>query len=106
MIGEMRYRIILNNPQRISNGRGGWRLDYETGDRMEVWAAATVTTIAAAARYARMDESIDMLFLVRANPFITKDTKILFNSDEFGIVNFAPTENPHFWEIAARGWAA
>lgn len=102
----MRYRITLNNPKRISNGRGGWRLDYETGDMMEVWAAAEITGIEAAARYAKIDQDIAILFRIRANPFVNKDTKIIFNADAFGIANFAPLDNPNFWEIAARKWTA
>ena len=102
MIGSMKYRIILNNPKRAANGRGGWSIDYKSGDKMEVWAAAEVMNITKRLQYSKIDEQSSLLFLVRANPFIRQDTRITFNGQEFIITSYAPADNPHFYEISAR----
>ena len=103
MIGSLRYRITLINPKRVSNGRGGWTIDLEAGDRMEVWAAAAVTTIAQRIKYREIDEQTEIQFIIRENPFLNKDTRILFVGTVYRIVTYAPhPDSSHFTVIPAR----
>lgn len=101
MIGEMTHRITLERPRRISNGRGGWTIDYKAGDRMEVWAAAETLSIGQQLRYQEHQETATIRFVVRENPFIDTDTRILFNGAVFSITEMGPTEK-RFLEIRAR----
>lgn len=101
MLGEMRHRIILQRPQRISNGRGGWSINYEAGDQIEVWAAAEVLSINEQLRYQEHQETATMRFIVRATPFIASDTRILYNGNKYDIEQMAPT-NVRFLDIRAR----
>lgn len=101
MIGSMKHRITLTRPKRIDNGRGGWKLDYETGDKMEVWAAAEILTIDQQLKYQEHQQGANIRFEVRENPFIETDTQIEFNGDKYAISQLAPTRT-RFMEIRAR----
>lgn len=103
MIGALRHRITLMNPARVPNGRGGWQLDYQKGDRMEVWADASVTTVAERLRFMELKEEAEIEFVIRENPFVNKDTRILFNGTIFRVITFAPhTDNDNFFSIPSR----
>lgn len=101
MLGSMSHRIILQRPKRIANGRGGWTIDYEGGDRMEVWAAAETLSVSQQLRYQEHQETATIRFIVRENPFIDTDTHILFNGDTFKIEQLGPIEQ-RFYDIRAR----
>lgn len=102
--GAMRYRIRLNNPKRTSNGRGGYTVDYNAGDFMEVWAAADLLSIEQQLRYRSPDETATIRFTVRENPFIAQNkTRIHHSGAVYQVLQVAPKkENNRFWEVRAR----
>lgn len=103
MIGSMQHRITAQNPKRVSNGRGGWALDYAAGDSIEVWAAAELLSINQQLRYNSFEDVPNMRFEIRNNPFISGDTRLVFNGDPYKITQIAPVpDRPHFTEIRAR----
>lgn len=89
-IGDMRERIILVNPKKIPNPRGGWSIDYTTGDRIETWAAATLLTVNQQLRYQQADSVATMEFEIRKNPFVKKETRIFFEGVGYQIEQFGP----------------
>lgn len=101
MLGELRHRIILQRPKRISNGRGGWSINYEAGDQIEVWAAADILTIDQQLRYQEHQEAANMQFTIRATAFIDTDTRIIYNGKNYNIEQMAPA-HIRFLEIRAR----
>lgn len=69
---------------------------------MEVWAAVEVVTVAKRYRLFQHDSNINMLFVIRANPFLKSDTRILFNGIAYTADSFGPVKDrPNFIEIPA-----
>ena len=101
MIGGMRHRITLENPRRIDNGRGGYKVDYENGLKMEVWADASILNIRQQLAYQQWDRAAEIRFIIRENPFLKADTRIIFEGRLYEIVQFAPTAT-RFLEVRAR----
>lgn len=101
MIGAMRHRITLENPRRVDNGRGGYKVDYSSGDKMEVWAAASILSISQQLAYQQWDRAAEIRFIIRENPFLKTDTRIIFEKRIYEIVQFAPTAQ-RFFEVRAR----
>lgn len=103
MIGDMKHRIVLQNPKRVSNGRGGWATDYEAGDKMEIWAAAETLTISQQLRYQSFEDVPSLRFVIRENPFVSGDTRITFNGDTYRITQMAPVpDRRDMTELRAR----
>lgn len=101
MIGEMKDRIILRNPKKTSNGRGGWSIDYLAGEFMTVWADANLLGIGDQIRYMQFDEEASMQFIIRENPFFNSSTRIEFDGKMYSVVNYAFI-NTRFYDIRAR----
>lgn len=103
ILGDMRHRITLNNPNKIDNGRGGWKIDYDSGLRQSIWAAVDVVKISQRLQYRQDDEAPQLVFTIRENPFVKKETRILFDGATYKITEQEPhKENPRFWNIRAR----
>lgn len=91
-LGAMRYRIDLINPKKKGNGRGGWLIDYESGDRLQTWAAAQLLSIGQQLRYNQNDAAASISFEIRENPFVSKETRILFEGRTYSITAIGPGE--------------
>lgn len=101
MIGDLQHRITLENPKRTDNGRGGWTISYTAGDRMNVWASASLLSVGRQLQYQEWERAAQMVFIIRENPFLNEDTQILFNGVRYEVLQFGPTAT-RFIEIRAR----
>lgn len=103
IIGDMKHRITLNNPIKKDNGRGGWLIDYKEGYRVNVWADATLLKVGQRLQYRQDDEAPELVFTIRENPFVGKDTRILFDGSTYKITDREPhKDNSRFMNLRAR----
>lgn len=90
MIGQLSERITLSTPQKIPNGRGGWTIDRNNPDRVEIWGAYSLLNITTQLRYMELDQAANAQFIIRNRQGITKETRIEWAGASFEIVNYGP----------------
>lgn len=103
MIGSLKAFITLTTPQRVSNGRGGWKLDQTNADRVTIWADYDLLTLDEQIRYNEIDRVASGQFTIRFVPGITTDTFIEWDNMKFEVLQAGPhKDNPHFLVIQTR----
>lgn len=102
MIGALKDRIKVIAPKRIDNGRGGWTTDYSSGDYMEIWAAASLISMALKLKYQEFNYDADMSFIIRENPFVNGDCRIYYRGKAFDIQDTRPASKTGFFVILAK----
>ena len=106
-IGLMRNRILLINPLRTDNGRGGWSLSYdEDAPRSSVWSEIRVVSKQDRFRYREAGQEITLEARVRVNPFIKTDTRIYFNKTLYEIDDITPDEEEQQTADPLYNWLA
>jgi SPP1 family predicted phage head-tail adaptor len=102
MIGLLRNRVQLKTESKVSNGRGGWKIEeVNNGTR---WAAIIPLNGRQAAEYMQLDKKIDTRIIMRRDPDISADTVIYFRDWRYRIDSVLDRlDHSDFIEILAEG---
>lgn len=104
MIGSLKERLTIINPERLPNGRGGWSVSYDSppADSMTVWAAYERIRAYEQLRFMQFDEEVNGRFIIRDLPFLRKDSRLSCNGKHYIVQQIAPAEKKGYTQIAVR----
>lgn len=93
-IGKMNERITLQEPNRLPNGQGGFKLDKANPVIIgEYWAAVEYLSGIEAVKYGGRRSENYIKFEIRSNSRLNKSCQVVYKGMILGIEEITPAKN-------------
>jgi SPP1 family predicted phage head-tail adaptor len=102
MIGQLKYRAIIEDIKKQSNGRGGWT--EAPAFVAEIWVAHYRVTQRQQVEFKQANMRVEDKFICRDTDLITQNSRILVNGRKYRIEAIErPIDPQGYLEIYAAG---
>ena len=101
MIGLLRHKIQFKKPKKISDGRGGYKIEYE--DLVKIWGAVHPLSASEIVKYKTVLPEVNCKIYVRYRSDINNETLGYRGNKKYQIYKpINPTEADRFMTILAK----